>query len=107
MPTVAAPAPTRTTWTVPQRVMTAPVVGSASREPMAIESSTRPSWPLVSSKLDRTSGIRETQLAKTSPLRKKVSPTALRAAVRVGTGTPRRADAGGARRIVSIESIRW
>jgi hypothetical protein len=29
--------------------------------------------------------MRDTQLAKTSPLRKKVSPTALRAAVRVGT----------------------
>ena len=75
----------RTMRTVPMALMAAPVVGSASTEPSAMASSTRPSCPLVRSKLARTSGMRETQLAKTSPLRKNVSPTALRAAVRVGT----------------------
>ena len=80
MPAVAAVAPRRTTRTVPRALITAPVVGSARTEPTAIASRTRPSWPLVRSKLERTSGMRETQLAKTSPLRKNVSPTALRAA---------------------------
>ena len=75
----------RTMRTVPMALMAAPVVGSASTDPSAMASSTRPSCPLVRSKLERTSGMRETQLAKTSPLRKNVSPTALRAAVRVGT----------------------
>ncbi len=85
MPIVPAPAPIRTTLTVPHRLIEAPVVGSASREPTAIDSSSNPSWPLLSSKLERTSGMRETQLEKTRPLRKNERPTALRAAVRVGT----------------------
>ncbi len=85
MPSVAAVAPIRTTRTVPQALMAAPVLGSATTDPTAIASRTRPSWPLVRPKLDRTSGIRDTQLAKTSPLRKKVSPTALRAAVTGGS----------------------
>ena len=68
-------------------------------------SSTRPRPPLERSKLDLTSGIRETQLANTSPLRKNDSPTALRAAVRVGTGTPRRSVAASTERL-DIESIR-
>ena len=44
--------------------MAAPVVGSAISEPTAVASSSRPRRALDSSKPDRTSGIRETQLAK-------------------------------------------
>jgi hypothetical protein len=51
----------------PIRVTTGPESGSASSEPAAIASSTRPSAPESSPRLSRTCGIRDAQLANANP----------------------------------------
>ena len=66
----------------PQRSISAPVVGSASTEPTAIASSSRPEGAVGQvERRARVSGIRETSVAKQKPLRANASATALRAAV--------------------------
>ena len=85
-PTVANPAPSRTTAAALVRSISQPLDGSASTEPAAIASSSSPSAPLDRESSARTSGTRDTRLAKQRPLRTKAVATAFRAAVRRGTG---------------------
>ena len=93
-PTVSASTPACTVAPAPIRSMTRPVLGSASRDPHEIASSSVPSPPLLSSRRSRRSGSRDTKEAKTSPLRAKESATALRAVSSAGASGSRRITVG-------------
>src|SRR5689334_7823407 len=63
----------------PNRAMLPPAVGRDATEPMEPASRNSPSWPGPRSRSCRMDGIREAQVEKAKPLRKKVASTALRA----------------------------
>ena len=78
MPAVTRPAAAINAITVivraaPRRETTRPASGIEMTDPIAIASSTRPSWRGESSRLSRTCGIREAQLANAKPLRMKTA----------------------------------
>ena len=104
-PIAAPPSPSspivdalRTTAAAPQRLISAPVVGSVSTDPIAAASSSSPSAPLLRSSSCRVSGIRETHEAKAKPLSANEIITALRAARTVVPTSARGAVTGPSRR---------
>ncbi len=80
-PMALSTAPPRTTAAAPHRSTKRPADGSASTDPAAIASNSRPREPLSRSRPSRTSGTRARRVAKRNPLRAKTRPTALRAVV--------------------------
>lgn len=85
-PAAAATAPAvRTVLAVPIRPTTQPAVGSASREPTAVQSRRLPICPDVRLSASVTAGMRAAQLAKTSPFMPKTKNVAIAAAFTLGT----------------------
>ena len=80
-PMALSTAPARTTAAAPHRSTKRPADGSASTDPAAIASNSRPREPLSRSRPSRMSGTRARRVAKRNPLRAKTRPTALRAVV--------------------------
>ena len=78
-PTASTSDPAITTRRAPKRCTEPPVDGSATTAPIEAASRSSPSLAGLRSRACRTDGIREAQVAKAKPLRKKVASTALRA----------------------------
>src|SRR5215468_5483257 len=76
----SAAALTLVTAPLPNRAISHPAVGSAATAPTAMASRRKPSLPSLRASRDLSSGIWGSQLARTSPLRRKQTDTARRAA---------------------------
>src|SRR5690606_22098705 len=75
-PTTFATANSGTAFEAPIRCPTMPESGSASSDPTAMKSSSRPICASVNPSESRTAGRRDAQVAKLKPLRKKTANTA-------------------------------
>lgn len=63
----------------PLTTLPRPVSGNATSAPTAVANRAVPKAPSVRFRACRTAGMRDTQLAKPNPLRKKIAATAARA----------------------------